>query len=161
VSDGLVWLGCGTRRTTMQREIICNLPDACHQWLPLIEQTKGYDLVYNWFDHLKVKGHYINGYVIMPNHLHALIAFRNTGHSINTIVGNSKRFLAYDIVQRLTEQKQESLLITLEQGVRPANKKRGKKNEVWIDSFDVKECRTEAFILQKLNYIHNNPCTKR
>ena len=39
------------------------------------------------------------------------------------------------------------------------DKSRGKKHEVWIDSFDVKECRTEKFILQKLHYIHNNPCT--
>jgi len=72
-----------------------------HQWLPLIEKTNGYDLVYNWFDHLKTKGHFINGYVIMPNHLHALIAFRNTSQSINTIVGNGKRFMAYEIIKRL------------------------------------------------------------
>ena len=26
------------------------------------------------------------------------------------------------------------------------------------DSFDVKECRTEKFIQQKLDYIHYNPC---
>ena len=35
----------------------------------------------------------------MPNHLHALIAFRNTGQSINTIVGNGKRFMAYEIIR--------------------------------------------------------------
>ena len=42
--------------------------------------------------------------------------------------------------------------------VKPTDKKRGKKHEVWKDSFDVKECRMEKFILQKLHYIHNNPC---
>ena len=47
----------------------------CFQCLPLIEQTKSYDLVYNWFDHLKSIGLYISGYVIMPNHVHALVAF--------------------------------------------------------------------------------------
>ena len=62
----------------------------CHQWLPLIDQTNGYDLVYNWFDHLKGKGHYINGYVIMPNHLHALIAFRNTGQSKRGVLVEQK-----------------------------------------------------------------------
>lgn len=64
----------------------------CHQWLALIEKTNGYDLIYNWFDHLKSKDHYLIGYVIKPNHLHALIAFRNADQSINTIVGNGKRF---------------------------------------------------------------------
>jgi hypothetical protein len=39
----------------------------CHQWLPLIELTKNYDVVYKWFDYLKSKGHYITGYIIMPN----------------------------------------------------------------------------------------------
>ena len=38
--------------------------------------------------------------VIMPNHLQALIAFRNTGQLINTIVRNGKRFMAYEIVKR-------------------------------------------------------------
>lgn len=27
--------------------------------------------------------------------------------------------------------------------------------------FEAKQCRTEKFILQKLNYIHNNQCTER
>ncbi|MCZ2458983.1 MAG: hypothetical protein LC128_05090 [Chitinophagales bacterium] len=73
----------------------------CHQWKPLTELTGGYDLVCNWFDHLKIKGHYIAGYVIMPNHIHALIAFSNTGQSINTIIGNGKRFIAYEIINRV------------------------------------------------------------
>ena len=50
------------------------------------------------FDYLKSKGHYITGYVIMPNHVHALI--ENTGKSINKIVGDGKRFMAYEIVNR-------------------------------------------------------------
>ena len=82
----------------------------CYQWLPLIAQTNSYDLVYNWFDHLKSKGHYITGYVIMPNHVHALIGFRNTGQRINTIVGNGKRFIAYEIINRLRQQKEDKLL---------------------------------------------------
>jgi hypothetical protein len=43
-------------------------------------------------------------------------------------------------------------------GVESKDKTRGKKHELWQDSFDIKECRTEKFILQKLTYIHNNPC---
>ena len=65
----------------------------CHQWLPLIDKTNGYDIIYNWFDHLKRKEHFINGYVIMPNHVHALISFVDTKQSINTIIGNGKRFM--------------------------------------------------------------------
>ena len=130
----------------------------CHQWKPLIELTNGYDLIYNWFDHLKSKGHYIAGYVIMPNHVHALIAFRNTGQSINTIVGNGKRFLAYEIINRLKELKEEKLLHQLHLSVEAKDLERNKKHEVWQDSFDWKECRTNEYMQQKLNYMHDNPC---
>ena len=46
----------------------------------------------------------------MPNHLHALIAFRNTGQSINTIVGNGKRFMAYEIINRLEQQNETRII---------------------------------------------------
>ena len=45
------------------------------RWLPLFKILNGYDIVYNWFNYLKQSGHYIIGYVIMPEHLHAVIAF--------------------------------------------------------------------------------------
>ena len=38
-------------------------------------------------------------------------------------------------------------------------RRRGKLHEVFEDSFDNKECFTKKFILQKLDYIHWNPCT--
>jgi REP element-mobilizing transposase RayT len=130
----------------------------CYQWMPLIEQTNAYDLVYNWFDHLKANGHYIAGYVIMPNHVHALIAFRNCGQLINTIVGNGKRFIAYGIIKRLKLQQEDKLLHQLHLSVEAKDKERNKKHEVWEDSFDWKECRTNEYMLQKLNYMHDNPC---
>ncbi|OQY94024.1 MAG: hypothetical protein B6D37_09825 [Sphingobacteriales bacterium UTBCD1] len=130
----------------------------CHQWKPLIELTDGYDLVYNWFDHLKIKGHYIAGYVIMPNHIHALIAFSDTGQSINTIIGNGKRFIAYEIINRVKKQKEVKLLHQLEISVKAKDRERGKRHEIWEDSFDWKECRTNSYMQQKLSYIHRNPC---
>lgn len=133
----------------------------CHKWISLIEFTNGYDLVFKWFDYLCKCGHFINGYAIMPNHLHALIAFRNTGKSINSIIGNGKRFMAYEMVNRLKESGQIMLLNDLVEGVNISDCQRFKKHEVWEDSFDWKECRSLKFILQKLDYIHKNPCKGR
>lgn len=130
----------------------------CHQWLPLIERVKGYDLVYKWFDILNANSHTVTGYVIMPNHLHLLLHFVSNGKSLNTVVGNGKRFMAYDIIERLESRNEEGLLARLRAAVCATDRRRGKKHEVWKDSFDVKHCRTEKFLLQKLNYIHNNPC---
>ena len=52
---------------------------ANYQWLWLLEKTNGYDLVYNWFDILSTKQHAINGFVIMPNHLHLLLYYAGGG----------------------------------------------------------------------------------
>ena len=133
----------------------------CHQWLPLIDKVNGYDLIYNWFDLLKNKGHYINGYVIMPNHVHLLISFIQTPQSINTIIGNGKRFMAYEIIKRLQAHGEKDLLELLSNNVEAKRKQNKKLHEVWELSFDWKECRTHEFINQKLNYMHENPCAKK
>jgi hypothetical protein len=131
----------------------------CHKWLHLIDITNGYDLVYKWFDHLKKEGHYIIGYQTMPNHIHAIIAFRNTGKDINKAIGGGKRFMAYEIISRLKKMERNDILQQLEEAVNASDRKRGKHHEVWEDSFDWKECRTREMIIQKLDYMHDNPCT--
>jgi REP element-mobilizing transposase RayT len=145
--------------TTVTRPGIYFLTFTCYQWFPLIQLVNGYEMVYKWFDILSGNGHAITGYVIMPNHLHMLLYFRESKASLNTVIGNGKRFMAYDIINALTHQSEKGILAKLEHGVRPTDKRRGKKHAVWQDSFDVKECRTEKFLLQKLNYIHNKPCS--
>ena len=144
--------------TKIDKEGIYFITFTCHDWLPLIQVTNGYDMIYKWYDILSSNSHVINGYVIMPNHLHMLLYYTGVGPSLNRIVGNGKRFMAYSIIEALEAQKEKRLLNRLNLAVTPSGKKRGKKHEVWKDSFDVKECRTEPFVLQKLNYIHNNPC---
>jgi REP element-mobilizing transposase RayT len=130
----------------------------CYRWLQLFSITNGYQAVYDWFDVLIKEGCYITGYVIMPNHIHALIAFRQHPQSINKRVGNGKHFIAYNLVDRLGQSGLQTLLQVLESGVKNTDKKRGKKHQVFFASFDCKECSTINFILQKLNYIHANPC---
>ena len=128
----------------------------CYQWLPLIEITHGYDLVYKWFDLLKALGNYIIGYQLMPNHIHVVVAFRNSGKDINKIIGSGKRFIAYGIVEKLQKDDNQETLSKLQAGVRKTDRKRGKKHEVWEDSFDWKECFSNKMICGKLDYMHNN-----
>jgi len=119
---------------------------------------KCHDLIYGWFDHLKSNGHYVCGYVIMPNHVHLLLAFRNTSKSINTIIGNAKRLMAYEIVERLKKAGEYQVLEQLERSVNKSEAMRGKRHEVWQPSFDWKECDSEKWICQKLDYMHENSC---
>ena len=131
----------------------------CHDWLPLIDMVDGYDLVYKWFDVLVSRGHVINGYVIMPNHIHLLLYYNGGKKSLNTVTGNGKRFIAYGIVERLKKRNEHAILNKLAGAVTVSDRSRGKKHEVWKDAFDAKLCYTEQFCLQKLIYIHRNPCS--
>ena len=133
----------------------------CFNWLPLIEIAEGYDLVYNFFDVMKENGNEVLGFVTMPNHVHLLFHYTNGKQSLNAIIGNGKRFIGYDIVKRLEDRREIVLLNQMKEAVTAKDRQRNKKHELWQGTFDVKECRTEKFILQKLIYIHNNPCSQR
>ncbi|CAN5404176.1 hypothetical protein BH11BAC3_BH11BAC3_07760 [soil metagenome] len=49
----------------------------------------------------------------------------------------------------------------LENAVNSSDKKKGKLHEVWEDSFDWKECNGDKFIIQKIDYMHNNQLTDK
>jgi len=68
-------------------------------WLPLIELSQGHDAVYNFFTALGKQDHTVLAYVIMPNHLHLLLHYSG-GKSLNTVIGNRKRFMAYLLIRR-------------------------------------------------------------
>lgn len=131
----------------------------CYRWLPLFEVTQSYDSVYSWFDYLARNNCQIIGYVMMPNHFHVLI-FPTEG-SINKMVSNGKRFMAYAIVKKLKGSGNRELLTKLEQGVQPSETKKGKKHQVFRLSFDARVCYDEKMLEQKLDYIHRNPVSGR
>jgi len=132
----------------------------CARWLPLFALTGSYDLVYNWFDHLSAQGHQVVGYVIMPNHVHLLLAYRG-GTPLNTLVGNGKRFMAYELVRRLKSMNNDEVLSQLRESRTEGEVASGKLHHVFETSFDALLCYTRKFLLQKLTYIHNNPCAKK
>jgi hypothetical protein len=80
---------------------------------------------------LKEKEHYIPGYVVMPNPFHFLVAFCKTDKNINKIIGNCKRFLAYEIIKRSKEANNVSILKQLSEAVEITDRKRGKIHEVF------------------------------
>jgi hypothetical protein len=137
---------------------IYSITFTCYNWLPVIDKVNGYDIIYHWFDYLRNQRHFITGYVIMPNHVPIMIGFKNTMQDINTIIGNGKRFMAYEITKRLQQIGEQLLLYKLNQLVEKTRKANHKKHEVWELSFDWKQCETLDFILQKLDYYHRNPC---
>ncbi len=82
---------------------------------------------------------------------------RTKNKAIDSIVGNGKRFIAYEIIKRLKESQNAELLNELSNLVSASDRKRGKLYEVFEPSFDWKECISDEFTEIMLNYIHNNP----
>ena len=58
----------------------------------------------------------------MPNQVHALIRFINARQKINTIIGNGKIFMAYEIVERLKNNNEILILDKLAGNVEPTRK---------------------------------------
>ena len=129
----------------------------CYEWLPLFEESNGYDSVYNWFEYLRKNGCQILSYVIMPNHLHVLLYPTDPDKILNKLVANGKRFMAYDIISRLTSLNKIGLLNQLKEGVQKNEARKGKKHQVFRLSFDARECFNMEVLEQKLDYIHHNP----
>jgi putative transposase len=130
----------------------------CYNWIPIFQITRSYNIVYNWFNHLRQSGKgETAAFVIMPNHVHAIIYVHDFNTDLNKLLGNGKRFMAYQMIRALEEQQQTKILSQLEDGVSLADRKKGQRHRAFESSFDAKPINTSSFFNQKLNYIHNNP----
>jgi hypothetical protein len=103
------------------------------------------------FDSLYRNNIYVTGYVTMPNHVHVLLYFPEMAKSLNTVIGNAKRFLAYEIIRRLEDKKANSLLDILHAGVKKRERKKGQIHKVFEDSFDAKECHSQNLFCKNLS----------
>ena len=128
-------------------------------WKNIFIEEKYCDLVFKWFDYIRQNyGNKIYGYVIMPNHIHVILKIAKKSPIIAKIVQNGKRFLAYGIIGYLESDKKISALNYFQS---KANKRKGAKHKVFKDRYDSLIIQSEKFFLQKINYIHNNPCQEK
>jgi putative transposase len=148
------------RHSTIYSMYFCTF--TCYNWLHLIHLVEGYDLIYQWFNYLRTKNiGDIVAYVIMPNHVHCIMYFPTENFDLNKIIGNGKRFMAYDIIKRLKkDDHHNNLLERLQQSVSFKNSCKGQKHNVFEPSFDAKPIYSDRFFFQKLDYIHLNPVSK-
>jgi hypothetical protein len=93
----------------------------------------------------------------MPNHLHLLLNLNGSQRSLNQIVGNGKRLLAYHIVARLIQQNEQKILAHLTKTLTKKQIAKGQKHRVFIPSFDVQVVHSNAAIQEILDYMHLNP----
>ncbi|MEO1653807.1 MAG: transposase [Bacteroidota bacterium] len=103
------------------------------------------------------KGLIVYAYCLMSHHLH-LIAQAQPGHRLSDIIRDFKKFTAKAIIASI-EQEPESRRDCLLYRFAFAGKyqQRIKDYKLWQDGYHAKALLSNAFMQQKLDYIHQNP----
>lgn len=81
--------------------------------------------------------------------------------SLNIVIGNAKRFMAYEIVKRLKEKNANDLSDILQAGMKQSERKKGQIHKLFKKVLMLKKCNSEEYIFQKLDYIHHNLVSKK
>ncbi len=95
----------------------------------------------------------VYAFVIMPNHVHLLWKIAD-GYEREEVQGAMISFTAHAFIKYLKQSNSNELE---NYSVTAADR----RYQFWQRTPMVKECWSEEFMLQKLNYIHSNPCTPR
>jgi REP element-mobilizing transposase RayT len=149
-----------TRKLRLKDGAVYFATFSCHNWIPLFAELPAYDVVYNWMRIADEKGYRFFGYAIMPNHAHFVIRVPEGG-SINAVLANGKRFMAYEVIKRLSTAGRQDLLKRMQADIRPSDSARDQKHRVFQPSTDLIELFSGTMIEQKLQYIHANPVSKK
>ena len=127
----------------------------CFNWLPLFDVTNSYHLVYKWLKLIDQKYQVkTNGFVIMPNHVHLLLYLTQPDVDLNILISNAKRFMAYELIERLKDKKRYDLLEILSSSCTEKERAKGQLHKGFKPSFDAKPVYTLEFLYQKLDYIY-------
>jgi REP element-mobilizing transposase RayT len=127
-------------------------------WTDVFTRNIYKDILINSLKHcIEYKGLEVYAYTIMTNHVH-LIAASSGKEKMEHIMRDMKKFTAYEIINTIKENRQESrrewLLEIFEKAGR-ANSN-NTKYQFWQQDNHPIELQTNDMIEQRLNYIHNN-----
>jgi len=93
----------------------------------------------------------IIAYVIMPTHFHWILKIIPSKGTISDIMRDIKKYSAWDILEKLEEQKSH-LLSNFSSNSLPKQKR-----QLWQHRFDDKVVRDQKMLWSTIRYIHNNP----
>jgi putative transposase len=121
-------------------------------WLPVFTRPAAVDIVFDSWRYLtEHKRLTIFGYVIMENHLHLIASSPNLGKEI----GDFKSFTARRIIDHLRACGDRLILDQLSWC--KDKHKEDREFQLWQEGSHPQQIQGEQTMLQKLEYIHNNP----
>jgi REP element-mobilizing transposase RayT len=121
-------------------------------WIPVFTRPETMDIVLESWRYLQQnRGFQLFGYVILDNHLHLIASSPDLGREMKDF----KSFTARQIIDLLEAQKVAVLLDQL--AWRKARHKQESQYQLWQEGSHPQQIQGEEMMLQKLEYIHNNP----
>jgi putative transposase len=121
------------------------------RWQHLLTDTPFKQIILNSLEWLTVQEKCkVHAFVIMPNHIHMIWRIAD-GFTRSEVQGAFLSFTAHKFKEHLKCHHKEKLD---QYYVDDADR----VYQFWERDSRVKECWSEWFLLQKLQYIHNNPC---
>jgi putative transposase len=123
-------------------------------WMQLFTDTMYAEIVLNSLAWLrKEKRMSLFAFVLMPSHLHAIV--QPVGRPIGELLQNFASFTAHAILHQLRSDDRQQLLAFFHEQRRD----RREEHSIWQD-VQAKNIFTEKFLVQKMEYIHQNPVAK-
>jgi len=122
------------------------------EWLPVFTTAACCDIVVRSFEYCRrQKGTRIFGWVILDNHFHAIVS----APALSRTIADLKKFTAHAILEQLKAEGREWLLNQLTYFC--AAHKTGSHHQVWQEGVHPQLITNDEMMLQKLEYLHNNP----
>jgi putative transposase len=142
----------GLRGRTLYPEPECLfVTTTCYQWYHLLARDSCKRIVADSINFLNQKyASFLLGYVIMPNHIHLILFFKN-GNRLSDWMRDLKKFTSVKVRQQIEGDGDYALLESLRIDYRK------QVFEVWEDRFDDVILSNSKLLETKLNYIHTNP----
>jgi|SRR5689334_11798155 len=126
----------------------------CTDWLPLLESTECKNVIIAALKHrVQTKQVGVAAFVIMPNHVHIIwrmaAEIKREDFQRDFLKITAKQII--DILKRKSPEIIKEITVNL----KDRKLQVWKRNSMSIDLFN------EKFVLQKLSYVHKNPCHPR
>ena len=128
-------------------------------WVDVFTRKQYADIVVESLAYcIKYKGLHLHAWCLMSNHLH-LILSAQSNYSVSDILRDFKKYTASQIIKAIEENKQESRRDWMLWIFREAGRQNPKNTnyQFWRQDNHPKELETNAFMDEKLEYIHQNP----
>lgn len=141
-----------SRYRILEREFAHFITGTTVAWIPLFTTMARCDILVDAFEYCRQhKGLKIHGWVILDTHFHAIVA----GPDLSRALADLKRHTARQIIEQLETERCHWLLRQLR--CQRAPHKTESQYQVWQEGSHPQAIMTDDTMLQKLEYLHNNP----